>query len=86
MSNSFWGGTKREKSHLKKVSWLVAYLLTYLVRGLVQTICGKISVIVMMGGEGGCVLDVKPSSYIAKALIATFLSSLRDARGRGGGG
>ena len=28
---------------------------------------------------------MKPSFYIAKALEATFLSSLRDVRGRGGG-
>ena len=43
-----------------------------LVRGLVQTICGKISVI-------------KPGFYIAKALEAIFLSSYY-LRGRGGGG
>ena len=37
----------------------------------------------MFGREG---VEVKPSFYIAKTLEATFLSSLRDVRGRGGGG
>ena len=43
-----------------------------LFRGLIQTICGRTSVIMMFGGE---VLDVMPSFYITKALGATFLSS-----------
>ena len=30
VSNSFWEGTKREKTRLKKVSYLLTYLLTYL--------------------------------------------------------
>ena len=31
VSNSFWEGTRREKTCLKKVSFLLTYLLTYLV-------------------------------------------------------
>ena len=29
VSNSFWEGTRREKTRLKKVSYLLTYLLTY---------------------------------------------------------
>ena len=31
VSNSFWEGTRREKTCLKKVSYLLTYLLTFLV-------------------------------------------------------
>ena len=30
VSNSFWEGTRREKTRLKKVSYLLTYLVTYL--------------------------------------------------------
>ena len=30
VSNSFWEGTRREKTRLKKVTYLLTYLFTYL--------------------------------------------------------
>ena len=36
VSNSFWEGTRREKTHLKEVSYLLTYLLTYLLSQLVS--------------------------------------------------
>ena len=36
VSNSFWEGTRREKTRLKKVSYLLTCLLTYLLSQLVS--------------------------------------------------
>ena len=53
-------------------------------RGLVQTICGKISVIMTFEeGWGVKSLRLFPSFYNTKVLEATFLSSSHDIR-RGG--
>ena len=61
-----------------KLSDITFYIQSSL-RGIVQTICGKFSIIMMFGGGGGGggvkSLTLSLIFYIAKALEDNFLSS-----------
>ena len=41
VSNSFWEGTRREKTRLKKVSYLLTHLLTYLLTYLLSQLVNQ---------------------------------------------